>query len=1048
MKWFFSVCLVASAAVFAVAAEPGKLEFNRDIRPILAENCLACHGPDSASRKADLRLDQRDAAIEMKAWTPNKPGDSSAIARVFSTDPEEIMPPPSSHKKLTAAQKETLKKWVEQGAEYQPHWSFITPVRPPVPAVKNKAWVQTPVDAFILAELEKRGLTPNAEADRRTLIRRVALDLTGLPPAPADVEAAVSDSAPNWYEKWVDKLLASKEWGEQRGRYWLDEARYADTHGIHFDNYREIWAYRDWVINAFNRNLPFDQFTIEQLAGDMLPNRTLEQQVASGFNRCNMTTNEGGIIDEEYVVLYMRDRADTTAAVWLGLSAQCATCHDHKFDPLSQKDYYSFAAFFNNTTQGARDGNIKDTPPILRVPVTEDMERSKSIDGEVAAAKAAKDKRKADAKATFEAWLTSATLDSLAASVPTKDLYLHAPLNEGEGKTLKIKVGDEERATALADSAKWQEGVTGKGLQVQGAAVELADAGDFDKDQPFTLSAWVKLQPNDTTGAIAARMDNNDGKYRGWDFWVQARRVGTHIISAWPDNALKVVAKNQVPANKWTHVTVAYDGSQKASGVKIYYNGELQQNNVESDKLSESTKTTQPFKIGQRSKGDPLSGAGIQDLRIYKRSLDAGEAASLAKSSHLASILGKPAAERTQKDKDDLFPWWLSTNDEQYQTLTTKVTQLEQEQAAIAARGTIAHVMNEKNGPAGAFLLFRGDYDKRRDPVTANTPNFLPPMPDDLPRNRLGLAQWLLRPENPLTARTNVNRFWQQLFGLGIVRSAADLGGAGELPANQELLDWLAIEFREQGWDVKKFFKLLVMSNTYRQSAATTAEKLEKDPQNRYLSRGPRFRMDAEMVRDYALAASGLLVRKIGGASVRPYQPDGVWEAVAMPESNTRNYKKDSGEGLYRRSLYTFWKRAAPPASMEIFNAPNREVCTLKRDRTNTPLQALCTLNDPQFVEAARNLAQAAVKESPDTDKRIDFLARRLLSRPLRDKELAVVKASVNDLSAFYREHEDAAKALIAFGDSKADATMNPADLAAWTMLANELLNLDETLCK
>ncbi|MBW3540482.1 MAG: DUF1553 domain-containing protein [Planctomycetes bacterium] len=962
----------------------------------------------------------------------------------------------------------------------------MPPQRPEPPAVKNTAWPRNPIDNFILAKLEAAGLTPAPEADRRTLARRVSLDLTGLPPDPALVEAFVNDPSPDAYEALVDRLLESSAWGEHRARYWLDAARYADTHGIHFDNFREIWVYRDWVIDAFNRNLPFDQFTIEQLAGDLLPNATLEQQIASGFNRCNITTNEGGIIDEEYLVLYARDRTETASLVWMGATAGCAVCHDHKFDPLSQREFYELAAFFNNTTQGARDGNIKDTPPIVRVAAEADRPRYEDLKEEIPKARQALEARRKSARPEFDTWLASAQPAELAKSIPTEALYLHAPLNEGAGKTLHVTVDHGEPAEVqLAGSATWQAGPAGgKALQPQGAACELSAAADFEEDQAFTLAAWVKLPANDGYGAICARMDNGN-EHRGWDFWMQRRQVGTHIIHRWPDNALKVVGKNQVPANEWTHVVVSYDGSQKAAGVKVYYNGQEQPTLVEADKLSETIRTNVPFKIGQRNTSEPLSGAAIQDLRIYTRTLSAGEVASLGQHGRIAAILAKVTDARggtsstpeatseppkaTDAELATLYDWWLSNRDETFQQQSADLARLEKEEADILARGTVAHVMAERDQEAMAYILFRGEYDQRRDPVKPDTPAALPAMPDDYPRNRLGLARWLLSPEHPLTARVTVNRFWQQVFGTGIVATAGDFGVAGELPTHPELLDWLAIEFREghvsgshaadpqpstlnpqpTAWDIKRLFKLLVMSATYRQSAAATPEKLENDPDNRLLSRGPRFRMDAEMVRDHALAASGLIVRTIGGPSVRPYQPPGVWEAVAMIGSNTRDYRQDTGDALYRRSLYTFWKRSAPPASMDIFNAPSRELCTVRRERTNTPLQALVTLNDTQFVEAARALAERALTEGGETTAaKANFVMQRLLARPLHEGERPIIEASLADLLAYYGEHPEDAQQLITVGESKPSPKLDPATLAAWTMLANELMNLDEVLNK
>ncbi|HET6572920.1 MAG TPA: DUF1553 domain-containing protein [Fimbriiglobus sp.] len=1041
------IALAGLVAGPAAAADP-KLKYNRDVRPILSENCFACHGPDSAARKAKLRLDVRDVAVEAEAIVPGKPDDSGAIQRIFADDESERMPPAKSHKTLTAAQKDILKRWVAEGAVYERHWSLIPPTRPAVPTVKDKTWVRNPIDAFVLAELEKRGLKPAPEADRRTLARRLSLDLIGLPPKPEDVEAFVNDKSPDYYEKFVDQLMASPHWGEHRGRYWLDAARYADTHGIHFDNYREIWAYRDWVINAFNQNMPFDRFTVEQLAGDLLPHPTLDQRVATGFNRCNITTNEGGIIDEEYVVLYARDRTETVGQVWMGLTVGCAVCHDHKFDPLPQRDFYALSAFFNNTTQGARDGNIPNTPPVVPVPRPEDRARWEVVAKQVAAAEAKLDARKAAAKGDFDRWLASAKAADVAGRVPVDKLVFHAPLTEGKGKTVKATVAGEEKTFTLETGFDWtiRRGER-KGFTVRpGESIAAPAVGDFEKDQPFTVSAWVSISKRGTTGGLVARMDEAN-KYRGWDLWMQADRVGMHVIHAWDQDALKVVMKAPLQPKKWYHVTATYDGSGKASGVRLFLDGEPAAVDIERDTLKSTIRTNVPLKVGQRDKGQRVQGVALQDVRVYSRGLTGTEAQQLAKAQRAAELLAEPADKRSAAEAEELFDWWLVTLDESYRRLATSLADLQKEETAIRSRGTVAHVMAEKPGAPEAYVLNRGQYDQRRDKVGAATPSALPPM-GDLPHNRLGLAKWLLRADHPLTARVTVNRFWQQVFGTGIVRTPGDFGVTGEPPSHPDLLDWLAVEFREGNWDIKRFFKLIVTSNTYRQSAATTSAKLEKDADNRLLSRGPRFRMDAEMVRDYALAASGLLVQKIGGPSVKPYQPSGVWEAVAMPESNTRNYKQDHGDKLYRRSLYTFWKRAAPPASMEVFNAPTRETCTVRRDRTNTPLQALVTLNGDQFIEAARHLAQLAMTADQSFDGRLDLMTKRLLARPLRPEETAVVKGVHDELLAHYKAKPDEAKKLIAVGESKADPKLDTSELAAWTMVANQLMNLDEVLNK
>lgn len=1041
--------ILFSTSLTTTRSDADPIQYNRDIRPILSETCFACHGPDSASRKADLRLDRRDEAIAMSAIVPGKSDESEMIRRILSADAEEVMPPPASHKVLTEAQKRLLSAWIEQGAEYQPHWSLIAPARPEVPTVRDGAWPRNPIDNFILARLEKEGLAPAPEADRRVLARRAALDLTGLPPTPQEVERFVIDPAPDAYEQYLDRMLAKEEWGEHRGRYWLDYARYADTHGIHFDNYREMWAYRDWVIKAHNRNMPYDQFTIENLAGDLLPNRTLDQQIASGFNRCNMTTNEGGVIPEEYLVLYTRDRTETTSAVWLGTTANCATCHDHKFDPLSQREFYEMAAFFNNTTQGAMDLNVKDTPPVVFVPDDSDREKFSRIDEKLAAAKRDLESHDAGARETFAAWARTVSPSELVGLAPTSGQVFHAPLGEGtEAAQGSLATGDQ--ALTVAIPVAWDTGyVAPKAYKsAPGVILSHATAGDFERNQPFSASAWIKPPADGVSGSILARMDEA-AAHRGWDLWLDSGRFATHIIHQWPDNALKVVAKQPLKGGLWHHVLMTYDGGGKAKGVTLYVNGKRQEVDITADRLADTIKTAAPLKFAQRSQGARIDNLSLQEVRLHERALSEAEASKLAGAARAAYLVAKPAEQRSTQETDELFAWWLGAIDPAHRQLAERAKRLQLVRDFLASRGTVAHVMQEKKQEPMAFVLARGDYDKRKEEVKADTPDFLPPFPADQPRNRLGFARWLLADNHPLMARVTVNRYWQEVFGTGLVKTSNDFGVSGELPSHPELLDWLAIEFRSSGWDVKKLFKLMLTSATYRQSAQATPWKLEKDPANRLLSRGPRMRMDAEMLRDLTLKVSGLLVQRVGGPSVKPYQPPGVWEAVAMNVSNTREYKQDSGDKLYRRSMYTFWKRAAPPASMEIFNAPSREVCTIRRERTNTPLQALVTLNDPQFVEAARALAEKTLKSGGASDaERFDFIGTRLVARPFSEHEKQVIAASLADLSAHYATRPDDAKALIAVGESKADPALDPGALAAWTMLVNELMNLDEVLNK
>jgi len=1026
------------------------IEYNRDIRPILAENCFACHGPDSAARKADLRLDKRDAALQAAAIAEGKPNESSLIQRIKSDDLEVVMPPPSTHKKISAEQLELLEKWIAAGGNYQPHWSYMAPQAKEPPAVTKENWIKNPIDRFVLSRLESMGLEPAPEADRTTLARRAALDVTGLPPTPEMLEEFLKDDRSDAYEKYVERLLQSERWGEHRGRYWLDYARYADSHGIHFDNFREIWAYRDWVIQAFNRNMPFDQFTIEQLAGDLLPNPTLDQKIATGFNRCNITTNEGGVIPEEYAVLYTRDRMETTSAVWLGTTANCAVCHDHKFDPLSAKETYSLAAFFNNTTQNPMDGNIKDTPPTIPVPLAEDRQRWSVIDGEIAEAQTQLNARRDAARSDFQTWTAAPETQSLFRNqrLPHEGLVFHLPLDDGEGRLLHYATENQIRSLRLPKDTQWQTGiVSAKGWTNQQEVVpEFSDVGDFERDKPFAIAVWIKLADPKQGGSVVARM-NEAEIYRGWDVWLEQGKVGMHLVNKWPENALKTVTRESLAPNKWNHVVLNYNGSSKAEGIQIFVNGVKQTLDYPTNRLTETLHTDVPMKIGQRNASDKTPGTGVQDLRLYHREIQETEIRALATEARIA-YLTSANVDRTDSDTEELFDWYLTQKDEAFKSQNQKLIGLKNEKEEIRRRGTIAHIMVERPDEPTAFILHRGEYDQRREQVKPAVPAILPPMDPALPRNRLGFAKWLMIPEHPLTSRVTVNRFWQEVFGTGIVRTSGDFGIAGELPVNQDLLDWLAIDFRTHGWDVKRFFYMMLTSASYRQSAQITDAKLVKDPDNRYLSRGPRFRMEAEMIRDYALFVSGLMTPKIGGPSVKPYQPDGVWEAVAMIGSNTRDYVREKGENLYRRSMYTFWKRSAPPASMEIFNATARETCTVRRDRTNTPLQALVTLNDPQYIEAARVLASGILKQAPDFDSRIKWLTLRVMSRELTAEEKQIVQQSLDDLLKHYQGQPAAAKELLQVGDAPQMPEISDAEVAAWTMVANELMNLDEVLNK
>ncbi|HEX4769809.1 MAG TPA: DUF1553 domain-containing protein [Bryobacteraceae bacterium] len=1055
---------LAAAADAPVGSGP-PVNFQRQVRPILSDNCFLCHGPDKGTRMAGVRLDIKEGAFATRKdgaiVVPGKPDESLLIKRVFSDNPAYRMPPAMAHKTLTPEQKDILRRWIEQGATWKDQWAFTAPTRSALPAVKDAKWVRNPIDQFILAKLEANGLQPAAEADKRTLIRRVTLDLTGLPPTPEEVDRFVKDGSPDAYEKVVDRLLASPQYGEQEAHFWLDAARYADTQGLHIDNYREMWPYRDWVINAFNRNMPFDKFTIDQLAGDLLPNPTLDDKIASGFQRCNVTTNEGGSIPAEVAAMYAKDRADTTGAVWLGLTVGCATCHDHKFDPIAQKEYYSLTSFFRNTTQYPLDGNVPDTPPVVTVPPEADRARWDQLETQRKALKASIAKAQTDGNAEFESWLRSPARQQLISALASSQLLQVKTDQSGQAPELKSR--GPATALNLPAGVTLGDGPAGlsKALQFEkDAAIKLPNTPQINSEKPFTIATWIQIPKANTSYAIASQWDSakegNETKQWGLSVsintnntepsmpFIQLRARDGKYISAQPapDYGLK--------PGTWYHLAFSYDGSRSNSGFRIYINGAAVPSYGTGEDLAPlagPVLTTSPLYLGKREK-ETLEGGALSGFRVLDRRVDEQDAMLLYFADWIDTSAKKEVADLSEADRQALLAYYTAEVNGSTKQMAAELHKIDADRYDIIRRSAITLVQEERmDSQPVAHVLFRGQYDQMRDEVHPNVPAILPPMLASEPRNRLGLAEWLVDPSNPLMARVTVNRFWQQVFGTGIVKTAEDFGSQGEPPSHPELLDWLAVDFRESGWDVKRLNRMLVTSATYRQSPLETAEKIEHDLDNRLLSRGPRYRMDAEMIRDTALSASGLLVSKIGGPSVKPYQPPNVWEAVAMDNSNTRFYKADTGDKLYRRSLYTFWKRSAPPASMDIFNAPSREVCVVRRERTDTPLQALVTMNDPQFVEAARTLAQNAMTASPgDPGGAVEYMASRLLARSFDPKEREVVLSSYRDYLSYYDSAPDDARKLLSVGESKAPVNLPVVKLAAMTMVANEVMNLDEVL--
>ncbi|MGB6219539.1 DUF1553 domain-containing protein [Haloferula sp.] len=1028
---------------------PEEITFNEHIQPILSEYCYHCHGPDENTRLPEdepYRLDIAEDALAPRAngkpaIIKGDPGASLLVKLINSSDPHMIMPPPESHKELKPEQIALLEAWISQGAEYQDHWSLIPVVRPQLPD-SGKNWAASPIDPFIHAKIIAADLEPNPREELARFYRRLHLDLTGLPPSPEDIASFSWDKL----EDEVDRLLATSASAEHFARYWLDAARYADTHGIHIDNYRAIWPYRDWVINAFKANMPWDQFTIEQIAGDMLPDATLDQIVATGFNRCLPTTGEGGAIAEEYLAIYAQDRTDTTAAVWLGLTVGCAACHDHKFDPISQKDTYSFNAFFRNTPMSALDGNNAEHPPNVFVPHREDRARWTSLEAEIKGLEMELAARRKAADPEFKSWLASATLETKPEIDST--LSVHLPLNEDDGAIRGLVDGEPQQWPSDLPRIAAPAGMA---PVVSTHPVELGNIASFSRSDEVTYGGYIRIEGK-PTGAVIARMDPG-ASFRGWDIYLQDGAPITHVIDSWDKAANKLVARKPLKPGTWHHVMFTFNGSKSGHQAStLFIDGERAATKLDPNSVGGSIETKVPLTLGSRhNSGSRLSGGevALHDFRFYRRVLSPKEIKAVAEKGRVQGILNTPADKRNKNQLKTAFEYYISSIDTPSREIQTRLDKLKGEQQTMRKRGSASLVMQEKkDSPAIAHILNRGVYSDKGEEVIANTPSALPPMPDDAPRNRLGLARWLVSLDNPLTARVTMNRLWYQFFGTGIVETTGDFGIMGARPSHPQLLDWLASEFMDSGWDHRHMVRTIVTSAAYQQSAKISPEKLEADPKNRLISRGPRYRLDAEQIRDLALASSDLLSTKFGGPPAKPYQPEGVWEAVAMPQSNTRNYVQGSGEDLYRRSIYTFWKRTAPHPAMEILNAPTREVFCVARERTNTPLQAFVTLNDPQFVEACRHLAELAIKEVDETDSRIDFISNRLIGRSLEDDEIVFVKATLDEALSSFTADPASAKSMIATGETKADAEVDPAELAAWTLVTSQLLNLDETLTK
>ncbi len=1039
-----------------------KLSFNESIQPILSENCYGCHGPDSGSRKAQLRLDHAKFAYAPHgefgaALVPGEPDESPLVHRIEAKDPQERMPPPEAHRTLTAQQVALLRRWVGEGAQYEQHWAFIAPKKPTPPrSAQGDAWAKNDIDRFIFSRLQTGGLSPSAEADKRSLIRRVSYDLTGLPPTPEEVAAFLDDATPQAYEHVVDRLLASPRYGEHRARYWLDVARYGDTHGIHLDNFRSIWPYRDYVIKAFNRNEPFDRFVREQLAGDLLPARDADQIVATGFIRAGISTGEGGAITEELRVNNKRERTETYGAAFLGLTVGCANCHDHKFDPLTQKEFFQLTAFFNNLAENPSNDDREDWPPYMRVPSPANRAAYDRVLTERSRVQEQIEARRAEAGNILAAWLRSK--DAPAVPVSSDDLLVRLRFDEQKGAafTNAAPAAFVKRFSATNGQVFWGEGTrlwpymrldVGTRLEIPNEALQGV-AGEL------TVGTWLRpyLRPLEQDlapeGVIVAKADASQSM-RGWQLAATEGRLVFTVAHSWPADALEVQSTKAVLSEgRWNHVVVTYDGSGKASGVKVYLDGGPVPLKVRKDRLKGDPANTAPVSFGRVNPDvRPLRQSGFQDFRFYARALSGDEVLRLPQEDYVSEITRKPYSTWTDDQRQAVADFFFAQRDEATRSLEKSLAAYDAELDRLSKDGAVTLVSKEAPGLAYADVLTRGVYTDRRERVHPGTPHFLPPLPAGVPLDRRALAEWTVSRTNPLTARVTVNRMWSELFGAGIVETTENFGTVGGRPSHPQLLDWLAVDFEEHDWDVKRFYKQVVMSATYRQSANATPERLEQDPRNRLLARGPRFRMDAEMLRDTALATSGLLVEKIGGPSVRPYQPPGIWDG-GHQGSNTRVYVQDHGPALYRRSLYTYWKRMATLPNMDTFDSPVRDISCTRRQRSNTPLQALVLMNDVQWVEAARKLAERTMQHAPETSARLDYLAQTLLARSWTDREQAILTRMFEDFENTYAADPAAAQALTQVGESRRMARLKPAELASWTLLASAAMNLDAAVNK
>jgi Protein of unknown function (DUF1553)/Protein of unknown function (DUF1549)/Concanavalin A-like lectin/glucanases superfamily/Planctomycete cytochrome C len=1043
-KSFASVLLVLLGQQLQAASLPDKVDFHFHVKPILSDRCFACHGPDEKARKGKLRLDTREGAFKAleDGMFVIKSGDakhSELIRRITATDPDDIMPPPKSKMSLTSDEIALLKKWVEQGADYpaKSHWAFNPVTKVAVPKVDGANRVENPIDAFVLQKLARENLKSSSRATKEILIRRLALDLTGLPPKLEEVDAFLADNSPEAYRKVVQQYLSSPRYGERMALDWLDLARFADTFGYQSDVDMNMYPWRDWVIKSFNQNLPYDLFILFQVAGDLLPNATREQILATAFNRLHRQTNEGGSVEEEFRNEYVSDRVHTLGTAFLGLTMECCRCHDHKYDPITQKDYYRLGSFFNSIDESGLYSHFTRAVPTPTLLLYADGVEQKhlALKNQVLEKENALDSVRQSSRPRFEAWLK--TNEAPVFKPSPAALFAFDAVNGGKSPNLI----ETNKPASLHENPQLVDGKSGKALLFTGDNdVTCKGAGEFTRTDPFSFSLWLKLGEIQERAVIFHRSRSwTDSGSRGYELLLEQGKPSFGLIHFYPGNAVQIRAQRALPTNEWSHLVITYDGSSRAAGLKLYVNGSPAEVQVVHDNLykdiihrsewGDSDVGGVHLTLAGRFRDSGFKNGAIDEFQVFNQCLTPLE----------ARAVGGFATESPKQE--ELFSFYLNYQDQEYQTALAELKKVRQEESKVVNDVKEIMAMKESKEPRPTHLLKRGRYDMPGEIVDRGTPEGIFPMPSEYPNNRLGLAKWLVDRRNPLTARVVVNRIWRMHFGRGIVATQEDFGNQGQLPTHPELLDFLAGWFMDHKWDVKALHELIVTSATYCQTSVTSADTLAKDPENHLLARGPKHRMQAELVRDCALAVSGLLSDKIGGPSVKPYQPAGLWE-----ESGTgKTYTQDHGDKLYRRSLYTFWRRTAPPASMLTFDAGSREVCTAKRETTATPLQSLILLNDPQFLEASRVLAETLVRDSKtELEPRIQKAFRLATGRAPQAKEKDILAKLYQEQLAWFTDHPDAADKYLAIGETKPDKSLPVAEVAATAVLADALFNHDE----